>query len=123
MQTCDRIKTLLDANGDRAADLARALKVSRSAVSAILSGKHQPSKQNCALICDRYGVSIEWLHSGTGEPQIRRAKKEELSSLSEKLFGSQIPEIAREIIELLPRMSEPQMRDLLALMQEVSTSV
>lgn len=123
MQTCDRIKTLLDANGDRAADLARALKVSRSAVSAILSGKHQPSKQNCALICDRYGVSMEWLHSGIGVPQIRRQKKEELSSLSEKLFGSQIPEIAREIIELLPRMSEPQMRDLLTLMQEVSTSV
>lgn len=54
------------------------LNISKAAVSHIEKGINQPSAQTVSMICDRFGVSEEWLRTGKGNPLVEKTRDEEL---------------------------------------------
>lgn len=77
-----RIKKVRDDHFLTQEEFASHLKISKSSVSLLESGRNKPSKQTVAMICDKFNVSLEWLETGEGYPYI---KKESEYSLAEEI--------------------------------------
>lgn len=102
----ERLKTEIDGRDDvRAADVARAVGISKAAMSDILHGKtKQPKPENLLAIADYLGLELRWIISGRG-PKTKEDKRRamiDISSLSDQ-------DQAR-IQTIVDTFSEPQTR-------------
>lgn len=84
----DRLKTEIDGRDDvRAADVARAIGITKAAMSDILHGKtKQPKPENLLAIADFLGLELRWIISGKG-PRTKEEKRRstlDVSSLSDQ---------------------------------------
>lgn len=77
-----RIKKVRDDHFLTQEEFASHLKISKSSVSLLESGRNKPSKQTVAMICNEFNVSLEWLETGEGYPYI---KKESEHNLAEEI--------------------------------------
>lgn len=78
----DRIKKVRMDHKLTQEEFASSLKISKSSVSLLESGRNSPSKQTVAFLCDNFNVSLEWLETGEGDPYI---KKDDSYSLVEEI--------------------------------------
>lgn len=70
MQTIgDRISIIIRENSLKQSDFAKALNITPSSVSTMVSGKSNPSAQTIQQICDKFGYNRDWLVTGEGEPR------------------------------------------------------
>ena len=69
----NRIKKVRTDNKLTQEEFASYLKISKSSVSLLESGRNNPSKQTIALLCERFNVNLSWLETGEGDPYIVRS--------------------------------------------------
>ena len=66
---CIRLKKLRKAGGEQQKDLAEAIGLSQTQISAIENGKQGPSFDKLAAICQHYNVSADYLLGLIDEPR------------------------------------------------------
>ena len=100
MQTIgDRIAFVIKEQKMNQSDFAKALKITPSSVSTMISGKSNPSAQTIDQICTKFGYSPEWLTTGKGDPIRSQSRADQLTealgralrrqdSASTRLIGS-----------------------------------
>lgn len=62
----ERIKLIREMSGLSQEAFGSRLRVTRSSVSLLESGKRQPSDQTIKLICSEFDVNEDWLRTGAG---------------------------------------------------------
>lgn len=88
-------KLTLEAFGQR-------IGISNAAVSALESGKNNPSEQTIRMICSEFRCNEVWLRTGVGEPMQPMSRAEEIASFTASLLSHGSPE-AQAFISVLAR--------------------
>lgn len=90
MQTIgDRITLIIKKQGMNQSDFAKALKITPSSVSTMISGKSNPSAQTIQQICDKFGYNPEWLTTGEGDPLRENSRSDQLAATLGRILGRQ----------------------------------
>lgn len=76
--------------------------ISNAAVSALESGKNNPSEQTIKLICREFGVNEMWLRTGSGEPYAPKSRAQEITEFVGKTIASGSP-MQQAFISVLAR--------------------
>ena len=95
-----RLNLMAEKLGLKRADIARAIRVTESSVSTMFSGKSNPSRQSLGLICDKFGVSEEWLTGGVGE--MMDVKPDIVSDVARKHGLSEMETLIMRLVLELP---------------------
>lgn len=128
MELNERILLILKDAGKKRVDLARALNISEASVSTMCSGKTNPSAQNIALICQKFGINEEWLKTGKGEMKAPLTKQAEIAEITAQLFHKEEtdPETYNFLIELnkyLLQLDENQMQAVLDMVRKLNAAI
>lgn len=128
MELNERILLILKDAGKKRVDLARALNISEASVSTMCSGKTNPSAQNIALICQKFGINEEWLKTGKGEMKAPLTKQAEIAEITAQLFHKEetAPETYNFLIELnkyLLQLDETQMQAVLDMIRKLNAAI
>lgn len=128
MELNERILLILKDAGKKRVDLARALNISEASVSTMCSGKTNPSAQNIALICQKFGINEEWLKTGKGEMKAPLTKQAEIAEITTQLFHKEEtdPETYNFLIELnkyLLQLDETQMQAVLDMIRKLNAAI
>ena len=103
-----RISMLRKSRGMTQRQLAKAMKVSTSAIGMYEQGRREPSAELIVKLCDYFSVSTQYLLTGT--PYSPRSFESDLRALLSQPPGSgEISAPAREIVEQLLRELPRQM--------------
>lgn len=128
MELNERILLILKDAGKKRVDLARALNISEASVSTMCSGKTNPSAQNIALICQKFGINEEWLKTGKGEMKAPLTKQAEIAEITAQLFRKEEtdPETYNFLVELnkyLLQLDETQMQAVLDMIRKLNAAI
>ena len=128
MELNERILLILKDAGKKRVDLARALNISEASVSTMCSGKTNPSAQNIALICQKFGINEEWLKTGKGEMKAPLTKQAEIAEITAQLFHKEEtdPETYNFMVELnkyLLQLDETQMQAVLDMIRKLNAAI
>ena len=97
----ERIAYLIKDLGCTKSDFAEKLCVTPSFISAVCSGKKQPSERTILDICRIFNVSAAWLQDGVGEMYVRRSANEELAILVNDLMSDADESFRKRFVSLL----------------------
>jgi transcriptional regulator with XRE-family HTH domain len=128
MELNERILLILKDAGKKRVDLARALNISEASVSTMCSGKTNPSAQNIALICQKFGINEEWLKTGKGEMKAPLTKQAEIAEITAQLFHKEEtdPETYNFLVALnktLLQLDETQMQAVLDMIRKLNAAI
>lgn len=128
MELNERILLILKDAGKKRVDLARALNISEASVSTMCSGKTNPSAQNIALICQKFGINEEWLKTGKGEMKAPLTKQAEIAEITAQLFYKEEtdPETYNFLVALnktLLQLDETQMQAVLDMIRKLNAAI
>lgn len=128
MELNERILLILKDAGKKRVDLARALNISEASVSTMCSGKTNPSAQNIALICQKFGINEEWLKTGKGEMKAPLTKQAEIAEITAQLFRKEEtdPETYNFLVALnktLLQLDETQMQAVLDMVRKLNAAI
>lgn len=108
MELKDRIRIIIDELNIKQKDFAKAIKVTESYVSNMLSGKRKSISEPLAyLIEEKYKYSAEWIQTGNGNKYINFKHNTTLSPEKMKLISA------------LENMSEDEVLAVIAFMQSL----
>lgn len=128
MELNERILLILKDAGKKRVDLARALNISEASVSTMCSGKTNPSAQNIALICQKFGINEEWLKTGKGEMKAPLTKQAEIAEITAQLFYKEEtdPKTYNFLVALnktLLQLDETQMQAVLDMIRKLNAAI
>lgn len=96
MQTIgERIAFVIKEQKMNQSDFAKALKITPSSVSTMISGKSNPSAQTIDQICTKFGYNPEWLSTGEGEPICNQSRSDQLAAALGRILHRQDSASAR----------------------------
>ena len=81
MDTFDRISALLKEHGMTQADLSRATGISTGLISQWKKRMQQPSSEKLKAMADYFGVSVDWLLTGTEDKKEKPTASGELQDV------------------------------------------
>ena len=81
----ERISWCISDSGLTKTAFAERLNVSQPFISKLARGVSTPSDRTIADICREFGISEEWLRTGSGEPHIARDKDENFIRICEEI--------------------------------------
>lgn len=111
MQTInERIKYIRSDLGLSTREFGEKIGMSKSAVSAIETGKNNPSEQTIKLICSLYCVDYFWLTKGTGDPYIDDTDALIDSLAAEKGYTEEEVDILKKLFKLPPEQFDMVMK-------------
>lgn len=96
----NRIKKVRTDNKLTQEEFASYLKISKSSVSLLESGRNNPSKQTIALLCERFNVNLSWLETGEGDPYIVRSSSANLAEEIRDITKGEHPLMAAVLASL-----------------------
>lgn len=79
------------------------LGISNQSISAIETGKNNPSDQTIRSICREFGVNEIWLRTGAGEMFRPEEESEELTRNLKRLMNGRPDSLARRAVRVLLR--------------------
>lgn len=98
MQTIsERIDELIRSLGITKTAFAEKINIGQSFVSKICSGAKIPSDRTIMDICREFGVSEQWLRTGTGEMFPPRTRAQEIADFAADLLSDE-PESTRSVV-------------------------
>lgn len=128
MELNERILLILKDAGKKRVDLARALNISEASVSTMCSGKTNPSAQNIALICQKFGINEEWLKTGKGEMKAPLTKQAEIAEITAQLFRKEETDLETynflvALNKTLLQLDETQMQAVLDMIRKLNAAI
>lgn len=126
MQTIgDRIAFVIKEQKMNQSDFAKALKITPSSVSTMISGKSNPSAQTIDQICTKFGYNPEWLSTGEGEPILQKSRSDQLAAALGRVLHRQDSASARligSIALVLEKLDDDQIAAVLKSMADIIQS-
>lgn len=126
MQTIgDRIAFVIKEQKMNQSDFAKALKITPSSVSTMISGKSNPSAQTIDHICTKFGYSPEWLSTGEGEPILQKSRSDQLAAALGRVLHRQDSASSRligSIALVLEKLDDDQIAAVLKVMADIIQS-
>ena len=126
MQTIgDRIAFVIKEQKMNQSDFAKALKITPSSVSTMISGKSNPSAQTIDQICTKFGYNPEWLSTGEGEPILQKSRSDQLAAALGRVLHRQDSASARligSIALVLEKLDDDQIAAVLKAMADIIQS-
>lgn len=89
-------------------EFADRLNVTRSTIATYEIGKSVPSDSGVSLICREFGVSEEWLRTGSGEMFVQKTRNDRVDDLINRVRSEPDGSIKVRILTLLSRLSNEQ---------------
>lgn len=102
-----RIAAILRTLGVTQTVFAEKIGLSQNYISSICKGRKMPSDRTILDICRAFGVSEEWLRSGTGDMFGKRSEDEELEQILAEIVASD-DQLIKRIIRSCWRLNEPE---------------
>jgi len=99
----NRIKQIRKDAGVSQTKFGERLGVTLSAVQKWEMGLNQPDSASIKLICDRFGVSEQWLRTGEGEMTASQSKQHEMAALVASLTQDKSESFRKQLITTLLR--------------------
>lgn len=78
--------------------------IQKSAVSKLENGTSNPSEQTLMLICDKFGISRQWLETGEGE-RLKHSPSDQLIPQLQQVL-SRYPAVARAMAQAVTVMTD-----------------
>ena len=126
MQTIgDRIAFVIKEQKMNQSDFAKALKITPSSVSTMISGKSNPSAQTIDQICTKFGYNPEWLSTGEGEPILQKSRSDQLAAALGRVLHRQDSASSRligSIALVLEKLDDDQIAAVLKAMADIIQS-
>lgn len=101
----ERIKALRKSLRMSQTEFGKALGVSLSAAQKWESGENVVSDAVLLLMCQKFGVSEDWLRTGEGEMFTPRSREEEIAAFVHDICGPDGTAFQRRLISLLARLT------------------
>lgn len=118
MTTNERVKYLrVNLLHMRQIEFGNALGVGSTAISKIESGQRSLTEQMLLAIVRRWGVSEDWLRSGTGEPFPAAEEDARLEKAVADILAGVTDPTRRELLSLLCSLSDEQLGAAAALLR------
>lgn len=118
MTTNERVKYLrVNLLHMRQIEFGNALGVGSTAISKIESGQRSLTEQMLLAIARRWGVSEEWLRSGSGEPFPVSEEDQRLEKAVADILAGVTDPTRRELLSLLCSLSDEQLGAAAALLR------
>ncbi len=102
----ERIKELRRHLGLTQQEFAAKIRIDRSAIANYERGTRAPGNTVIDQICQKYGVSEEWLRTGEGPMLIEQTKEEELTQFFDKVLSDTPGSFRRNLVSALARLDE-----------------
>ena len=93
-------------------EFGKRLGVTRSAVSNIVNGSRGVTDQMRTSICREYGVSAEWLRTGSGDEFTVSSPEREIQELADEVMKDSPDSFRRKFVTALARLTPDQWREL-----------
>ena len=103
-----RIKEIRKAQGLTQQAFAEELKISKGNIVSYETGRRNPSDGIVSLICNKYGVSEEWLRDGIGEMFEPLDRDQEIAKIAAEMFGRDESEFRFQLQKLVSEMTEDE---------------
>lgn len=115
----ERVKAVRKQAGLSQTEFGKSLGVSLSAVSKWESGENVLSDAVVLLICQRYGISEQWLRTGEGDMVVPRTREEEILGYVSSLFSDSSLDFQRRLFSVLCRLPADKWRVLESIADEL----
>lgn len=99
----DRIRWLRNQRGLTLVKFGSRIGITNPSLSAIETGKSNPSKQTIMMICQNFGVSEVWLREGVGEPFASKARADEMAEFIKGLMSDSPDSFRSRLVTALLR--------------------
>lgn len=100
----DRIKQIRLARNMTMEEFGHHIGIQKSAVSKLENGTSNASEQTILLICDRFGISRQWLETGEGE-RLKSSPSDQLIPQLQQILA-RYPAVARAMGQAVTVMTE-----------------
>lgn len=101
----DRVRALRKFLKMNQTDFGKAVGVTLSSVTKWETGENVVSDAVLLLMCQKFGVSEEWLRTGEGEMFVPRSREEEIAAFVHEVCGPEGTAFQRRLISLLARLT------------------
>lgn len=101
----DRVRALRKFLKMNQTDFGKAVGVTLSSVTKWETGENVVSDAVLLLMCQKFGVSEEWLRTGEGEMFVPRSREEEIAAFVHDVCGPEGTAFQRRLISLLARLT------------------
>lgn len=101
----DRVRALRKYLKMNQTDFGKAVGVTLSSVTKWETGENVVSDAVLLLMCQKFGVSEEWLRTGEGEMFVPRSREEEIAAFVHDICGPEGTAFQRRLISLLSRLT------------------
>ena len=101
----DRVRALRKTLKMNQTDFGKAVGVTLSSVTKWETGENVVSDAVLLLMCQKFGVSEEWLRTGDGEMFVPRSREEEIAAFVHDVCGPEGTAFQRRLISLLARLT------------------
>lgn len=103
----DRIRRLRkDILNKTQKDFGEKIGLKPNSVSDIESGKNNLTEQTANAICREFGANRDWILTGTGEPTIKRTRRQEIGAFANEVMDLPDKNIKKRLIEALVKLDE-----------------
>lgn len=106
MQTInERIGIVLERSGKTKTAFGESLKVSQQYISKLIKTGN-PSDLLIEDICEKYGISEEWLRTGRGPMEAQLNRSETIAHFAGELMKEEDGSFRRQLVEVLAQLDE-----------------
>lgn len=102
----DRIRQVRKDNNLSMEKFGERIRITKSSVSLLESGKNSPSEQTFKLICDEFNINEDWLRTGKGEMKKNRTKNQEIGAFMNDVMDLPDKTFKKRFIESLSKLGE-----------------
>ncbi len=102
----ERIKILRKKLGLTQQEFAEKLSIKRNTIAKYETGRGEPIDAVASLICREFGVSEDWLKTGTGEMFLPKSREDEITQAVERLLSGETSEFKRRFTLVLSNLKE-----------------
>ena len=115
----DRIKQIRKHLNMNQAEFANDLGISVSNIQSYETGRRLPSDAFIKLVCEKYGVNIEWLSSAEGEMLKPKTRESEIADIVDQMLDSQPDDLRLRITKVLYSLNDAQLEVLAKIGKEM----
>lgn len=119
----ERIKTLRKSFHLSQTEFGSRLGVKQNTVATWESGVRIPSDVSIRSIAREFKANEEWLRNGTGKLDSTEARAQEIAVYMTKLFGGNLSDLQKELIDFMAYTSVDQWQLLLDIIRQLSDDV
>lgn len=117
-----RISEVRKANNFNQQEFADRLGLTKNFISLLETGSREPSDRTIKDICEKFGISENWLRTGEGDMRIPRSREEEIADMVAKAISG-TNEFKKAVIRMICTRSEAELESLEKMLKAIADDI